>query len=190
MTAKKQKREVLDEVEEGVIIAKSYKKRPQWFRVLVGVPLIYVPILVTLPFVILGVNIVKWHLRLLGARNMKVYYDFVPERVSHRYNLKNQPRYDDKNPFSIAHSRYFWMFNCTVYCPMSIALLRYFVYLVKIVENWWCPFEHSRKHEYADATIDGSYWHLDKKHKAMLHPDDRDNPIWNEEIRKKNAKKK
>jgi hypothetical protein len=186
MTAKKH---VLDEAEEGVIIAKTYKKRPQWFRVLLGVPLIYVPILVTLPFVIIGVNIVRLHLTALGARNMKKYWDFVPERISHRYNMKNQPRYS-KNPFSIAYSRFFWIFNCTVYCPMSIALLRYFVYLVKIVENWWCPFEHSRKHEYADATIDASFWHINKYPNSLLHPDDRDNPIWNAEVRKKQASKK
>lgn len=179
------KPKVLDEAEEGVIIAKTYKKRPQWFRVLLGVPLIYLPILFTMPFVILGVIIVKTHLRALGARNMKTYWDFVPDRVSHRYNLKTQPRYD-KNRFSISHSKIFWIFNCTVYCPMSIALLRYFVYLVKIVENWWCPFEHSRKHEYADAAIDESFWHINKDAIKALEPEDRDNPIWNAKIRNKN----
>lgn len=174
---------VLDEAEEGVLIGRSYLKRPRWFRVLVGVPLIYIPIIVTMPFVVLGVFTVRLHLRALGARNMKGYWYFVPSWASHRYSLATQPRYNN-NIFAIVHYKTYWLFNCRLYCPLSVGMLRYFVYLVKIVENWWCPFEHSRKQDYADAAIDMSFWHIRDKPRATLHPDDRDNPIWNEQARK------
>ena len=173
---------VLDEAEEGVLIGRSYLKRPRWFRVLVGVPLIYVPILVTMPFVILGVFFVRLHLRALGAHNMKNYWYFVPAWASHRYTMATQPRYNS-NVFAIVHYKTYWLFNCRLYCPLSVGMLRYFVYLVKIVENWWCPFEHSRKQDYADAAIDMSFWHIREKQRAMLHPKDRDNPIWNKSVR-------
>lgn len=68
---------------------------------------------------------------------------------------------------------------------MSIALLRYNVYLVKIVENWWCPFTHERKEEYSDASIDYSFWHMDPVREKALDPKDKDNPIWNERARQK-----
>lgn len=174
---------VLDEVHDGAIIGTSYLKRPLWFRVLVGVPLIYLPILVSMPFVVLGVVVVRLHLRALGATNMKSYWDFVPAWVSHRYTYATQPVHT-KSPFFPGHYKWFWIFNCKMYCPMSIALLRYYVYLVKIVENWWCPFDHARKNEYADAPIDTSYWHLNEESKALLHPVDRDNPIWNKDKRR------
>ncbi len=174
--------EILDEVQEGVIIGKTYYKRPLLFRVLVGIPLIYLPIIVSMPFVVIGVLLVRGHLRALGAHNMKGYWEFVPSWVSHRYIYATQP-VPRSNPLAPGHYKWYWIFNCKVYCPLSIALLRYFVYLVKIVENWWCPFEHSRKKDYADASIDASYWHIDERTKALLNPDDRDNPIWNKDAR-------
>ena len=175
-------RNILNEVEEGVIIGKTYHKRPLWFRVLVGIPLIYLPILFSMPFVVIGVLLVRMHLRALGAHNMKGYWDFVPTWVSHRYTHQTQIVHRS-SPFSLGHYKWFWIFNCKMYCPMSIALLRYYVYLVKIVENWWCPFEHSRKHEYADASIDASYWHLEERTRALLDGKDRMNPIWNKDVR-------
>ena len=57
-------------------------------------------------------------------------------------------------------------------------------YLVTIVENWWCPFHHDKKSEYADAAIDQSYWHIYEVERAKLHPDDRDNAIWNDDLDK------
>lgn len=177
---------ILDEVHEGAVIGKSYFKRPLWFRIVVGVPLIYVPILLTMPFVILGVLLVRTHLRALGATNMKRYKDFLPEWVSHRYTYATQPIHSN-NVFAPGHYKWFWIFNCKLYCPMSIALLRYFVYLVKIVENWWCPFDHSRKHEYVDAPIDASYWHINEQARMRLHEKDRENPIWNEGVRNKSS---
>jgi len=53
-------------------------------------------------------------------------------------------------------------------------------YLVKIVENWWCPFDHDKKEEYSEGAIDESYWHLHTVECEKLHPDDMNNPIWNE----------
>jgi hypothetical protein len=50
----------------------------------------------------------------------------------------------------------------------------------KIVENWWCPFAYNRKEEYAEGSIDKSFWHLYPQELEKLHPDDCKNPIWNE----------
>lgn len=178
----------LDEEKEGVTIGQSYPKQSVLLRVLIGTPLIYLPILTTIPFVLIGVILVRWHLRILGAKNMKSYWrDFVPAWITHRYTYKTQPVATD-SIFSIQHYKWAWIFNCKMYCPLSVALLRYAVYLVKIVENWWCPFTHSRKEEYCDAAIDYSYWHIDKKRAAKLHPDDRNNPIWNKDAREKKTK--
>ena len=67
---------------------------------------------------------------------------------------------------------------------MSVALFRYITYLVKIVENWWCPFHHDQKHEYLEGAIDQSFWHIHQKEKQKLHPDDRENPLWNDKAGK------
>ncbi len=175
---------VLDEAYEGAIIGQSYRKRALWIRRVVGMPLIYVPLVLTIPFVILNALLVRWHLRQLGAHNMKTYQDFLPAWASHRYNYGNQA-VSSPNPLALAHYKWFWIFNCKLYCPMSIALFRYCVYLIKIVENWWCPFDHARKQDYVDASIDASYWHIDSRKKALLDPQDRDNPIWNADKREK-----
>ena len=173
----------LDEVSDGVELGKNYVKRPLFLRVIIGLPLIYIPILVSMPFVLLGATLVRWHLWCLGAKNMKGYWDFVPTWVSHRYIYKTQP-VSSKKLIAFGRYKWFWIFNCKVYCPMAVALLRYTVYLVKIVENWWCPFTHSRKEEYADAKIDYSYWHVKKERNEILHPADRDNPIWNKDAKR------
>ncbi|WP_455216825.1 hypothetical protein, partial [Kaarinaea lacus] len=83
--------------------------------------------------------------------------------------------------YNLRGQRWYWIFNCKLYCPMSVALFCYTAYLVKIVENWWCPFDHDKKQEYAEGAIDKSYWHLNDKDMASLHPDDRSNIIWNED---------
>jgi hypothetical protein len=54
--------------------------------------------------------------------------------------------------------------------------------LVKIVENWWCPFDHDKKAEYNESAIDKSYWHLQIVERAKFHPDDLNNPTWNEDV--------
>jgi hypothetical protein len=66
------------------------------------------------------------------------------------------------------------------YCPLSVALFRYAAYLVKIVENWWCPFAHNRKKDYVEGAIDKSFWHMFPEELEKLHPDDQKEPMWNE----------
>jgi hypothetical protein len=163
---------------ERVHIGCNYEKQPFW-KIMLGVPLIYLPILTTVPFVIMGVILVKTHLKYVGGMNIKPYGDFVPTWISHRYANDKQPTITISR-FNLAHYRIFWIFNCKHYCPLSVALFRYAVYLVMIVENWWCPFAHDQKQNYAEAAIDKSFWHVDPKESVKLHHDDKHNPIWNE----------
>ena len=76
-----------------------------------------------------------------------------------------------------------WLFNCTWYCPISVALLEWCSYLVKVVEVWWCPFHHSKKESY--VPVSQSFWHVNPKNKAKMHSEDRDNPMF-VDIHKKN----
>ena len=163
---------------DRVRIGCNYEKQPLW-KVCLGVPLIYLPIITTVPFVIMGVLLVKTHLKYVGGMEIKSYWDFVPAWVSHRYENKDQPAINIPW-FHPAHYRFFWIFNCKHYCPLSVALFSYAVYLVKIVENWWCPFAHDKKQSYADGAIDKSFWHVDPEELVKMHPDDKKNPIWNE----------
>jgi len=170
---------------ERVEIGNNFVSQPLW-KVFIGVPLIYMPIIFSVPFVIICVFLVKTHLQLIGAKNIKSYWEFVPEWFTHRYNYNNQITYSTGAKWhNLREYRWYWIFNCKLYCPLSVALFRYIAYLVKIVENWWCPFDHGQKIEYAEGAIDKSYWHLHSVEKEMLHPDDRDNVIWNDEIKPK-----
>ena len=170
---------------ERVQIGGDFHETPRW-RFLAGVPLIYVPILVGIVPMILCTLLVRTHLRIVGARELKSYWkDFVPSWVSHRHTRENQivsDRFLDKygSLAFITRSKLFWIFNCKLYCPLSVALLAYLVYLVKVVEQWWCPFGHDKKHTYSDASIDRSFWHANGD-EGLLHPDDRENPSWNED---------
>jgi hypothetical protein len=74
------------------------------------------------------------------------------------------------------------MFNCTFYCPVSVAVIEWNAYLVKAVENFWCPFHHSKKADYKGSSLDYSFWHLSKD-VQQLNPSDRENPIWNSETK-------
>lgn len=152
--------------------------RRRSIRVLLGTPLIYLPILTTIPFVFIGSCLVRLHLRALGAKGVLRYRDFIPEWLSHRYTHRDQI-VATRRIYALAHYKFFWIFNCKIYCPLSVALFRYVVYLVKIVENWWCPFAHDKKADYSDAKIDGSYWHVTPERQSLLHPDDASNPTWN-----------
>ena len=171
--------------EKRVEIGGNFHKNPRW-KFLAGVPLIYVPILVAIVPMILCALLVQTHLRMVGARKLKSYWkDFVPSWISHRYTRESQivsnKLVDKFGALAfIARSKLFWIFNCKLYCPLSVALMAYLVYLVKIVEQWWCPFGHDKKYTYADAPIDRSLWHADGD-EALLHPDDRENPSWNED---------
>ncbi len=164
-----------------VIIAKTFAQQPHW-KVLVGVPLIYLPILTTLPFAIIAVLLVRAHLYLLGASGIRSYWDFVPGWLSHRYRNREQLRYTTGATwYNLRGARNYWVFNCKVYCPLSVAVFRYLSYLVMVVENWWCPFDHEKKPEYADGAIDASYWHLHAAERDSLHPEDRENAVWNKD---------
>lgn len=146
----------------------------------IGLIFIYLPIL-TLPFVILSAYLTYFSLRCVGAENVKTWQDFIPKRSSHRYTLKNQITMKSLTlltRFSLAQSKLYWILNCTWYCPYSVALFEWHTYLVKVVENWWCPFTHSRKHHYQDGAIDRSFWHLRQDNIDKLHPEDRLNPIF------------
>jgi hypothetical protein len=163
---------------DRVRIGCNYAKQPFW-KVVLGVPLIYLPIITTVPFVVIGVILVKTHLKYVGGMEIKSYWEFVPSWISHRYRGDDQPTLNI-SPLHFARYRFFWLFNCKLYCPLSVALFRYMAYLVMIVENWWCPFAHDRKEEYVEGAIDKSFWHVDPEDEKKLHPEDRDNPIWNE----------
>jgi hypothetical protein len=142
--------------------------------------LIYLPIL-TWPFMWLSAYMTYFSLKLGGAENLKTLGDYLPDRASHRYDLKSQIVMNGSFKFSMAQSRLFWILNCTWYCPYSVALLEWHTYLVKIVENWWCPFGHSRKNDYGEGAIDQSFWHIYPEEIVKLHPDDRNNPIFTED---------
>ena len=89
---------------------------------------------------------------------------------------------DDCHPWARwTRTRAYWIFNCTFYCPFSVASLEWASYLTKVVEIWWCPFGHAQKQNYAGSAIDASFWHVSKD-VAKLHPEDRDNPIWNKDV--------
>ncbi|MDY6838560.1 MAG: hypothetical protein SWH78_11350 [Thermodesulfobacteriota bacterium] len=169
--------------EDRVETGSNFDEIPQW-RFLAGVPLIYVPILVGIVPMILCALLVRIHLWMVGARELKSYWkDFVPSWISHRYTRKNQivsERFAAKygSLAAVTKLRLFWIFNCKLYCPLSVALLAYIVYLVKVVEQWWCPFGHDKKHTYADVPIDRSFWHANGD-VGLLDPRDRDNPSWN-----------
>jgi len=166
---------------ERVKIGCNFRNQPYW-KLVLGVPLIYLPIVTTIPFVLIGILLVKTHLKYIGGTNIKSYWEFVPSWVSHRYRHENQITFTSRaGAFNPARYRYYWIFNCKLYCPMSVALFRYAAYLVKIIENWWCPFAHDLKHEYAEGAIDKSFWHIYANELESLHPEDRNNTIWDED---------
>lgn len=165
---------------ERVTIAKRFVQQPYW-KILVGVPLIYLPLVTTLPFAVVTLLLVRTHLAFMGAEGLKGYWDFVPKWITHRYCNSEQLSYETGAMwYNLRGRRLYWVFNCKLYCPLSVAVFRYLSYLVMVVENWWCPFNHEKKPEYAEGAIDGSYWHLHNAESQRLHPQDRDNPIWNE----------
>jgi hypothetical protein len=145
----------------------------------IGMVLIYLPLL-TFPFVIISAYLTYYHLLMMGAKNVKKWSDFIPDRASHRYDLKSQITMERSFKTSAAQSKLFWILNCTWYCPYSVALFEWHAYMVKIVENWWCPFTHEKKETYSNAKIDKSFWHLYPDDTAKLNPEDLENPIWND----------
>lgn len=69
---------------ERVRIGVNHIKQPIW-KVFISVPLIYLPLITTIPFVILGVLLIKAYLKWVGGMNIGNYSDFVPGWASHRY---------------------------------------------------------------------------------------------------------
>jgi hypothetical protein len=165
--------------DDVVQIGCNYREKST-LQILIAVPLIYMPLFTLIPFAAVSSSLVYWHLRLLGGKNIKTYWDFVPDWITHRYTRTNQVTMKSKRGAVWVRSRLFWLFNCKLYCPLSVAMFSWLSYLVKLVENWWCPFHHAKKPGYDDARIDASFWHLDEQDAAKLHPDDRANPIWNQ----------
>ena len=165
---------------QRVQIGEPFQKTSS-LRAFVGTMFIYLPVLFT-PVIIMTALLVYIHLRMMGARHIRPLTDFLPDPKSHRYRYKSQIVYRAGPKVAFwERTRVFWLFNCTLYCPFSVGLLEWLAYLVKLVENWWCPFAHGTKHTYADAPIDYSYWHVAETVKE-LHPDDRNNPIWNQDV--------
>ena len=163
-----------------VHIGKHYKSVPVWKRA-IGMIMIYLPIL-TLPFIFLSAYWSYTHLLWMGAKDVKTLRDYLPAKESHRYDLKNQIKMDGSFALSTSQSKLFWILNCSWYCPVSVALFEWHSYLVKLVENFWCPFTHAEKENYDNACIDKSFWHIYPDDAAKLHPDDLNNPIWNEDV--------
>jgi len=161
-----------------VEIGKNHNLMPAWQRA-IGMILVYLP-LFTLPFVILSAYLTYYHLVFVGAKNLKKWQDFIPERSTHRYTYKNQITMTPTFKGALSKYRWFWIANCTWYCPYSVALFEWHTYLVKVVENWWCPFGHERKENYSDASIDKSFWHIYPVDTVKMTPEDRENPIWND----------
>ncbi len=145
-----------------------------------GLIFIYLPIF-TLPFIILSANLTYYSLILCGARNVKKYREYLPDKSTHRYSLKNQITMDGSFKLSLAQSKLYWIANCTVYCPYSVALFEWHSYLVKVVENWWCPFTHEKKEDYKNGSIDKSFWHIYPEDAVKLHEEDKSNPIFTDE---------
>ena len=67
----------MDNIMERVTIGANFSQQPTWKKI-VGIPLIYFPLITTTPFVLLGVLLVRTHLKYVGAMNIRSYWDFVP----------------------------------------------------------------------------------------------------------------
>ena len=81
--------------EERVQIGENFQQIPQW-RFLASIPWIYIPILVGVVPMILCVLLVRTHLWMVGACNLKSYWkDFVPNWVSHRY-IRENPSWNEE----------------------------------------------------------------------------------------------
>ncbi|MDH4199075.1 MAG: hypothetical protein OEV66_01725 [Spirochaetia bacterium] len=180
--AKRNNKIYIDEAAR-VSIGDNYRNVP-FYRIFFGVPVVYLPLFL-FPIVMLSSWLTWLHLKMIGAQNVFTYKDFLPDRKSFRYTFKTQIIMEKRHFFSTwSRSVIFWMFNCTGYCPYSVALFQWHTYLVKVVENFWCPFYHDKKMSYGEGAIDKSYWHQNEVDKNKLHPEDQNNPIWNKNFRK------
>jgi len=236
-------------------IGKFYFSQPKWKRGL-AIPLVYLPIFTTLPFAAFFSLLTKLVLMLTGNRSIPTIRSLMPCWVSHRYTHETQitmkPKLIWYDPVSymdyLRAMKWFWIFNCKMYCLTSVAILRQttaisravkqetgatrllttalmlpvvpfvliganlvmvhltwlgghdiksrsdFVtddesdymstlfnwtgYVVEIIENWWCPFNHEQKDSYYRGALDSSFWHIFPKYIVELADRDRANPIF------------
>ena len=120
---------------DRVRIGENFGPQPLW-KVFIGVPLIYLPLIVSVPFVVICVWLVKAHLHLMGAKNIRSYWDFVPHWVSHRYRYRDQSIYSTGAKWhNLRHYRWYWIFNCTLECPLRVALFQPSHGLVRILRG-------------------------------------------------------
>ncbi len=134
-----------------------------------------------MPFVIFSAMMTVLHLKMAGASNMRVYRSFLPDYKPFPYELKNPVTMVPGAWFSRIPITTYWVAKYARFLVYSTALFNWHAYLVKLVENWWCPFHHNRKDpHYRIGAINQSFWHLYPEDFIKLAPDDRDNPIWNE----------
>lgn len=158
-------------------------KQMSVFSRTIGLILVYLPVF-TLPFVIVSAYLTYYSLIFCGAKNVKTLRDYIPKRSSHRYTLKQQIVMNGSFKLSLAQSKLYWFINCTMYCPYSVALFEWHAYLVKAVENWWCPFSHANKENYKTGSVDKSFWHIYPEEQGKLNSTDRDNPIFTDKYDK------
>jgi len=88
---------------DRVHIGCNHKQRPVIARA-IGLLFIYLPIL-TLPFVFISAYLTYYSLILVGAQDVKKYRDFLPDRASHRYTMKNQIVMDGSFKLSMSDKR-------------------------------------------------------------------------------------
>ncbi len=180
------KQNLMKEEHKKALIGCNYATRPTW-KIAMAIPFIYLPIIFSIPFTILGAVLVRLHLKYIGGMHIKRFKDFLPTKESYRYNIKSQIT-PPRTWYSPRSLKSFWIFNCNLYCTYNIALLSYFTYLVRIVENWWCPFKHDKKHLYKDSAIDKSLWHTLPGLDQLLHENDKEDPMWNEDALRERAR--
>jgi hypothetical protein len=121
------------------------------------------------------------HLKMAGATNMKTYRSFLPDSKSSSYGMGSPGAMLPNTWFSGLPNTNSWIAKYSGFLAQCTALFNWHAYLVKLVENWWCPFHHNRKDpHYRAGAINQSFWHLYPEDLIKLAPDDRDNPIWNE----------
>jgi len=148
-------------------------------RILAVIP-IFFPIFL-LPFVIISALITWFHLKLIGTENLRSFKSFIPSQDSFRYRYKTQivPKSQKSSPLRfLTRFKGYWLFNCSYYFPITVAIFSYHAYLVKLVENFWCPFAHDKKSTYSEASLDESYWHQRPEDTKLLNKEDRNNPMW------------
>ena len=132
-----------------------------------------------LPFIIFSGLITRLHLKMAGVISMKLFESFLPENTLYANDVRSQA--------TLKTISWFAQLRCSPsgnaldmsYWVYSKALFDWHAYLVKVVENWWCPFYHDRKDPYYRiGAINQSYWHLYPEDAIKLVPEDRENPLW------------